>query len=64
MQNPEDFSYQRFKETKTVRNFCCGDDELDTFLTTEEVKVYQKELFILNKVLKRNKAHGKGYNNT
>ena len=32
-----------FKETLDVRSFTCGDEDLDDFLTTEEVRTYEAQ---------------------
>lgn len=34
---------ERFRETLDVRNFDCGDPDLNNFLTTEEVAKYERE---------------------
>ena len=43
--NPYKFSLQPFHETHKVNLFSCGNKELDDFLTSHEVKEYEKQRF-------------------
>jgi GNAT superfamily N-acetyltransferase len=41
--DPGLFSYEPFKELGQVRNFSCGEPDLDAFLNSEEVEEYERE---------------------